>query len=1270
MRVMTIQSDFTGGELDPKLYGRVSIPRYQSGLQTAKNVDIMVTGGATRRAGTKFVYSAGPAASTTVRQIPFVIFRTDTTPASLKGYVVEFRSDNKLRFYVDGALILTGGSTPYEIVSPFTSADLSLIKYEQFNSGLYLVHPDFPPQKLTRVSDTSWTIAAMNFTFNTPEAQFGSFFTERVNPKGVELRGVEWSGSQFVAVGAADGTDAYILTSPDGVTWTERSNPKNVQLNAVVWSGNQFVAVGNSDGADSYILTSPDGITWTERAPTVSKTVALNSIAWSGALLVAVGNGDGTDAYILTSTDGITWTERAPSVAKNVALFGVTWSGAQFVAVGAGDGTDAYILTSLNGFTWAERAPTVAKNIALYSVCYYGALFVAVGDADGTDAYILTSPDGFTWTEQGNPKNVTLYSVVWAGSQFIAVGYRDGIDTYILTSPDGFTWTERKNPKQLPLYGMCWSGTQLVAVGLAFIILGVDINTWIEQGNPKNVQLSSVVWSGTRFVAVGAADGTDSYILTSPDGVVWTERAPTISRNVALNSIAILTNGNYMAVGNVFGASAYAVISTDGISWTERTNNPKALPLNGVAHMPGTPYVVAVGAADADAYIITTIDGGLNWVERGNPKNAGLNAIAHNGGTLYVAVGNADGTDAYIATSPTGTSWTERSNPKNVQLNAVVWAGNQFVAVGAGDGVDSYILTSPDGITWTEQAPTVPKNLALYGVTWSGSQFVATGAADASTDAYILTSPDGITWTERSNPKNFQLNSVCWDGSNFLAVGNADGTDAYIIATGQLSDGDTDAYMLTSSLPTTIEGLTFSGGTVTGSTTAKHNLKTGQIVTIAGATQTEYNGTFQVTVVDDYIFTYTITGTPASPATGTITWARVPWGTTGYPSAITFFEQRMILARTKTHPQTIWGSETNNLLNFVLGVLDSSPFEFVPSAAAASINQLLATTQVLALTNDKEIVMSGGSGLPLTPSNVQIKAVGRYGSKDGIRPLPIGGEVLFATRGAQRVRAMAYKLIEDSYKFPNIAIMAEHLLDAGILELWQASEPESAVYVLTTDGKIARIAYDRDQEVVAFSRYETDGLFRGMAVVQEGLTDQIYVTVERTINGTAYLYTELFDPDLNTDCAFTGYDAAGKTTWAGLNHLEGKLVDIVADGAALTPRTVTAGQVTLPLAVDSVEIGLHYDSELQDLRPEVPSQDGTAQGRTSVSVNEITVRLENSRGCVINGESVPDTGTPFRGDKKVSNLGWGGESGRVQVKQTKPLPFTVLAIIKRVTVND
>lgn len=68
-----------------------------------------------------------------------------------------------------------------------------------------------------------------------------------------------------------------------------------------------------------------------------------------------------------------------------------------------------------------------------------------------------------------------------------------------------------------------------------------------------------------------------------------------------------------------------------------------------------------------------------------------------------------------------------------------------------------------------------------------------------------------------------------------------------------------------------ITTLTRSGSTATATTTANHNLATGVSVTIAGASQSEYNITATINVVSNTQFTYTISGSPASPATGTIT---------------------------------------------------------------------------------------------------------------------------------------------------------------------------------------------------------------------------------------------------------------------------------------------------------------------------------------------------------------------------------------------------------------
>lgn len=66
-----------------------------------------------------------------------------------------------------------------------------------------------------------------------------------------------------------------------------------------------------------------------------------------------------------------------------------------------------------------------------------------------------------------------------------------------------------------------------------------------------------------------------------------------------------------------------------------------------------------------------------------------------------------------------------------------------------------------------------------------------------------------------------------------------------------------------------ITSITRSGSTATVTVASTAALVNGQDVWITGATQPEYNGRFTIAVVDGTTFTYTVTGTPATPATGT-----------------------------------------------------------------------------------------------------------------------------------------------------------------------------------------------------------------------------------------------------------------------------------------------------------------------------------------------------------------------------------------------------------------
>ena len=68
-----------------------------------------------------------------------------------------------------------------------------------------------------------------------------------------------------------------------------------------------------------------------------------------------------------------------------------------------------------------------------------------------------------------------------------------------------------------------------------------------------------------------------------------------------------------------------------------------------------------------------------------------------------------------------------------------------------------------------------------------------------------------------------------------------------------------------------VSSLTLVGTTVTATTIDDHSFATGLVIDILGAVESEYNGSFPVTVTARNQFTYTIVGSPSTPATGTIT---------------------------------------------------------------------------------------------------------------------------------------------------------------------------------------------------------------------------------------------------------------------------------------------------------------------------------------------------------------------------------------------------------------
>ncbi len=427
----------------------------------------------------------------------------------------------------------------------------------------------------------------------------------------------------------------------------------------------------------------------------------------------------------------------------------------------------------------------------------------------------------------------------------------------------------------------------------------------------------------------------------------------------------------------------------------------------------------------------------------------------------------------------------------------------------------------------------------------------------------------------------------------------------------------------------------------------------------------------------------------------------------GYPRTGTLFEQRLWCAGSAKYPQTIWGSKTALYLDFTKGSNDSDACIFTISSDEINpITYLSAARTILVHTYGGELSMQGGNEKPITPSNVQIKPQTSHGSKT-VRPLMVGKESLFVQRAGRKIRAISYQFQIDGYVAPDLTVLAEHITYSGVVAMAYQQEPNQLLWMVLGDGTLISCTLDRDQQVQGWARHYTDGAFEWVATVPTASEDQVWVIVRRTVNGATVRYVEYLESGFQpiypvavdplamppitqpitygttVDCGKLVDNVAGQTVFTGLSHLEGKSVDIVADGSPMPQQVVTGGQITLPRSSKRTLIGLHFKSWAKLLTPELGTPTGTAQGK-SMSTRELTLRWLNTLGAqIFDGEGneqdlafrhlgtgVLDQPPPvFTGLTRIEMLGWDRGRSEITIVQDQPLPMHLQAAIRQISVS-
>jgi hypothetical protein len=244
-------------------------------------------------------------------------------------------------------------------------------------------------------------------------------------------------------------------------------------------------------------------------------------------------------------------------------------------------------------------------------------------------------------------------------------------------------------------------------------------------------------------------------------------------------------------------------------------------------------------------------------------------------------------------------------------------------------------------------------------------------------------------------------------------------------------------------------------------------------------------------------------------------------------------EQRCIYGGSTSYPQAIWASVTASQ------DADYDDFGEGLGDAADAWTYILPAMNPIQWMRSREYLMIGTTGGigrlgspdkpidPTWPPTFRLQA--RNGS-DYIQAVHAVDAVLYVERGGQKVRELSYTYDSDRYVAPDMTILAEHITGDGITEIDFQSRPDPMLWSVREDGVLLSMTYQRDHEVVAWSRHITGqdvndltswDLFESVAVIpgrslkENGdtrLDDEVWAVVKRTIDSNDYKFVEQFQP--------------------------------------------------------------------------------------------------------------------------------------------------------------
>lgn len=394
----------------------------------------------------------------------------------------------------------------------------------------------------------------------------------------------------------------------------------------------------------------------------------------------------------------------------------------------------------------------------------------------------------------------------------------------------------------------------------------------------------------------------------------------------------------------------------------------------------------------------------------------------------------------------------------------------------------------------------------------------------------------------------------------------------------------------------------------------------------------------------------------------------------GWPKTCLLFNQRLLFGGSKGLPNWLFASKVSAYYNFDVGTAQDNEAIVVSieDDHIAEIVGMEGLRDLQIFTSHAEIYVPITDTKPFTPSNITFKEETAFGSAK-LRPQRFDGGVLFLTRQRATLREFSFSDIRQSFEAPALSYLASHLIKNPIAMTSQiegANQTESYIYLLNNDGTITLFHSARSEKIAAFAPWSTDGTIKAIS----GVDGEVFVVVDRQINGGTKRYVEQFVPTMTVDSGKTLTDTP-KSIWPGFEHLAGETVQVMSNYDYL-------GEFTMPvdgildlgeLTPSTVTVGLNYTPTLTPLPPDLQLRSGPTTGDPRRIVRVIldlveayNVDIDGSDLLIRQGgDDISQPISPVTGLREFWLLGW-DLRGQPTVTQTVPLPLTINGMVMEV----